>query len=664
MLKVIISCIIILFCSNKIFSTPDYLIEVSNIERLDSKTIEFDIYIKSQSSQFELTSYQCVFSFNQALINSGVLSFSFIDATSQFSSLTPKVGIGINNSDGISKLTFASMPGSEFITSINKRVGKFKLTTNGSFNNIPLEIKWCFDGKINTILTGTNFDNITDSANHLEGSYEQLKIFNVLASSTSDTSTSAERTIDGKCSEDGDPDSRWASKPMPEYLIFDLGSTKKITNTKFSFYGWDEGRIYKYSVLTSNELTNWNEIITNDFSSTSEWTANSINKNARYVKLVFLSNNLNDWANLWEAQIYGNSDTTEIVNPNPNEKSQPLVNIPIDIGDGIGQSDTLYVGIDSTACDGLDACLGEVQFPVPPSQIFSAWLNIPNSQIPSLKDYRFGSKVNDFTYTYQVQYQRGTANKIIVHWNLPSKTKLKIQNTDTGETIDTVFNSGADSLTINNPNDIYRLNLIVTYLSNILPVELTSFKAEVAKSSVELNWKTATELNNKGFEIERKMPAKENWENIGFVKGNGTSTVPVSYKYNDDFKYQTIIGTVIYRLKQIDFDGTSKYSDEINVKVNLVPKEFVLYQNYPNPFNPSTNIKFALPFESNVNITIYNVLGEKVKEFDQGVKEAGNHDIVWTANNEASGVYLCTLIAKSTDGKNNYRKTQKMMLLK
>ncbi|MGA9293273.1 MAG: discoidin domain-containing protein, partial [Ignavibacteriaceae bacterium] len=475
-----------------------------------------------------------------------------------------------------------------------------------------------------------------------------------------DTLTSPGKTIDGKGANDGDPSSRWAARPMPEYLIFDLGSNKDISQTKFSFYNWNYDRIYKYSILTSSDMNNWYEIANDDSSSSSEWTTNIINKTARYVKLIFLGSNQPDWAGLWEAQIYGSSVTTETIS----EDRKPLVNIPFKIEDGTGHSDSLFVGIDSAACDGLDSCLGEVEFPKPPGSTFSAWLNVPNSQILTLRDYRYGSMINNYTYTYQVQYQRGNASKIIVHWNLPSTTKLRVQDIINGNIIDTVFYAGPDSLIINDPSDSYKLNLTVTYLSKVLPVELTSFKAETIDKSVELNWKTATELNNKGFEVERKISPNSKWEAIGFVNGNGTSTNPISYKYKDDFKYQTINDIVVYRLKQISFNGYTEFSNEIKIKVDLTPKDFVLYQNYPNPFNPSTNIKYALPYESNVDVTIYNALGERIKEFEQGNKEAGDHDIIWQANNQASGIYFCTITAKSTDGKNNFRKTLKMMLLK
>ena len=151
MLKVTISCIITLICFNTGFSNSNYLIEVTNIEQTNSYNIEFDVYIKSQTTLFELSSYQCVFSFNKDISSSPNLSFTYISGTSQLKNIEPEVGIGINNSDGITKLTFASMPGSESITSTSTKSEDLKLFLPGSFNNLPLNLKWCFDGKINTI---------------------------------------------------------------------------------------------------------------------------------------------------------------------------------------------------------------------------------------------------------------------------------------------------------------------------------------------------------------------------------------------------------------------------------------------------------------------------------------------------------------------------------
>ena len=109
-------------------------------------------------------------------------------------------------------------------------------------------------------------------------------------------------------------------------------------------------------------------------------------------------------------------------------------------------------------------------------------------------------------------------------------------------------------------------------------------------------------------------------------------------------------------------------SDSIAVDVKTEnfasPDEFRLYQNYPNPFNPSTTIKYALPFESSVDITIYNMIGQKIEAFNEGIKEAGYHNVTWFPKNLSSGVYFYSINAKNIDGKNDYSKTLKMLYMK
>ena len=202
----------------------------------------------------------------------------------------------------------------------------------------------------------------------------------------------------------------------------------------------------------------------------------------------------------------------------------------------------------------------------------------------------------------------------------------------------------------------------VAYITPFVPVELTSFTALVNNRKILINWATATETNNQGFDIERKMNTE--WEKIGYVEGKGTTTDPQVYSFVDKYDFKSYKGIITYRLKQIDFDGTYEYSNEINVDVDFTPKEYTLYQNYPNPFNPSTTIKFALPYDSHVKIFVYSILGELISTIVDEVKEVGYYDFVWNASNYASGVYIYTIQAKSVDGKNSYNKVKKMMLMK
>lgn len=198
-------------------------------------------------------------------------------------------------------------------------------------------------------------------------------------------------------------------------------------------------------------------------------------------------------------------------------------------------------------------------------------------------------------------------------------------------------------------------------ITNPLPVELTSFAGKIIGKKILLNWQTATEINNYGFEIERSS-GNEIWEKIGFVNGNGNSNSPKDYSFMDN---QPLEGVDIkYRLKQIDNDGQFEYSDIITLNFSITT--FELYQNYPNPFNPSTTVSWHSPIEGNVNIKIYDVLGNLVCEVINEHKSAGKNQIEFTAisqeKNIASGVYIYQIEISSDDF--HHTMIKKMTLLK
>ncbi len=194
-----------------------------------------------------------------------------------------------------------------------------------------------------------------------------------------------------------------------------------------------------------------------------------------------------------------------------------------------------------------------------------------------------------------------------------------------------------------------------------IPVELMSFAAKTSGSSVILNWETATETNNKGFAVERNINGT--WNQIAFVNGKGTSTVQNSYTYTDNLVNVKANGSVSYRLKQVDLDGTTEYSKVVFVNINNMPREFSLDQNYPNPFNPSTSIKFTVPVSGNVKVAVYNAMGKLVKELVNADFEAGSHSINWNGDDNsgvkvASGIYFYKMDA------GNRTFTKKMVLMK
>jgi hypothetical protein len=186
-----------------------------------------------------------------------------------------------------------------------------------------------------------------------------------------------------------------------------------------------------------------------------------------------------------------------------------------------------------------------------------------------------------------------------------------------------------------------------------VPVELISFTASTSGKNVLLQWITATELNNSGFEVQRRTQ-ESGYEVVGFVAGSGSSTEQRSYLFNDA---NVANGKYLYRLKQIDFNGVFDYSNEIEVEVNA-PAEYALEQNYPNPFNPSTTINYSIAEAGLVKISVYNLLGQEVALIVNEFKEAGQHNVSFDASGLTSGAYFYTIETPE------FRQTRKMLLAK
>jgi len=208
----------------------------------------------------------------------------------------------------------------------------------------------------------------------------------------------------------------------------------------------------------------------------------------------------------------------------------------------------------------------------------------------------------------------------------------------------------------NNPDNLFGWG-IINALNAInlitVPVELTSFNAVYAGGTVNLRWITATELNNFGFEIERRDDYS-NYNSIGFVDGKGTSTNRVTYNFEDN---NLSNNRYYYRLKQLDFDGSFEYSNEIQVDINDL-NDFQLYQNYPNPFNPTTKIKYSIPQNSFVKITLHDILGSEIKTLVNETVQPGTYEITLSGSDLSSGMYFVRLSSE------NIQRTLKISLIK
>lgn len=193
---------------------------------------------------------------------------------------------------------------------------------------------------------------------------------------------------------------------------------------------------------------------------------------------------------------------------------------------------------------------------------------------------------------------------------------------------------------------------------NPIPVDINVLSATVIDNDVLINWETASEINNYGFNIERSVISSEvknlEWASIGFVTGNGTTNEFHSYQFQDN---DLLSGEYHYRLKQIDNNGQYKYSP--TVEVIILPNQFALYQNYPNPFNPSTTISWDLPANDFVTLKIYDVLGNEITTLINEQQQAGFHSTLYIPNSTlSSGMYFYILQS------GNYNSIHKMILIK
>ncbi len=166
---------------------------------------------------------------------------------------------------------------------------------------------------------------------------------------------------------------------------------------------------------------------------------------------------------------------------------------------------------------------------------------------------------------------------------------------------------------------------VVVTVSNVLPITLASFQARSEEGGAMITWKVTSEINNDKMLVLRSKDG-QNFQEIGEVKGRGTSTVPFEYRY---FDANPGGGETYYRLKQVDFDGTSEYSKIIVLNTEGFIKLFI----YPNPTRERVFVKTTQDVIDK-GLHLYDALGRK-------------HNLQWLGG---AGLYEATLPPQLTPG--------------
>ncbi|MFH0735638.1 MAG: S8 family serine peptidase [bacterium] len=293
------------------------------------------------------------------------------------------------------------------------------------------------------------------------------------------------------------------------------------------------------------------------------------------------------------------------------------------------------------------------------AELWSDNAGLPGSKLGSTV-LMASTGVSPYSWNYinmesaNVNVTSGNNYHILLYFTEGNNTYFKANNT--GSYLRSSFFSGGSWSQVTYD---WRIQGIVTPSNSALPIELVLFTGYAKENLVELNWVTASEINNYGFDIEKAVISDEilgmSFKKIGFIEGYGNSNSTKEYSFIEN---SVDVGKYLYRLKQIDKDGLFKYSDAVEINVSSAPKDFAVLQNYPNPFNPSTTINFSLPQKEFVTLKIFDVLGNEVANLVNEELQAGSYNKEWNPTGLASGIYFYRLQT------GQFSKTRKMNYLK
>ncbi|MBI9070032.1 MAG: discoidin domain-containing protein [Melioribacteraceae bacterium] len=522
-----------------------------------------------------------------------------------------------------------------------------------------------------------NAGNLIDENNSTEYTIEKkeavkLNVVNVAASSTTNTLTSPMSTIDGKGAFDGDATSRWSTYPTPAWITYDLGSIQQISKTRFSFYYFDKGRIYTYSISVSEDNINWTTVVNRAESNSTEFTENEFaSTNGRFVKIDLHSANNSKWATIWEAEFYGYQTVSTksiefVVNQGWN-----IVSLPV--ADSIA-IDSLFENTNLSNAFNYD------EYYVQHDTIKSGlgyWVRFE-------KDTNFvvnGNVTNDIIELKEGWNMIGSFDSILVDQLYTEPENIltsPFYGFEGNYTIaDTLFNgkgywvkaSEAGTLHIGEVSLGKSLSKSALDNSEMISVTITDNKNNSMTLYLSDN---STALNKISLP---PVPPKGVFD-VRFTNGSlvsSLSDVQSSIKITDAEYPVTITSNSNNIILKDNIDGTylnenisknssviisDEFVDLISIEMTALPMEYQLDQNYPNPFNPTTTIAFSIPSKSKVQLAIYNILGEKVTDLLNKQLDAGNHKVNFNATNLSSGIYLYVLESE------NFSSVKKMTLLK
>jgi hypothetical protein len=240
------------------------------------------------------------------------------------------------------------------------------------------------------------------------------------------------------------------------------------------------------------------------------------------------------------------------------------------------------------------------------------------------------------------------------------------QLTGTGNQFNGFRLTGNGQTLMNQTRTFFIDHLVTSALT--VPTGFHSFNAEWTGLHIELEWSVNSEMSVNRYVIERAVEGGE-YVDVGSIPAEGNADSTRTYNWTDSTPAP---GSYDYRIRQITNDGAMTHSPGVNVivrdtgtgEVSPSGYRFELHQNYPNPFNPTTTIRYSLAEPSNIRLTVWNLIGQRVATLVSTSQDAGTYAATFDASRLSSGMYFYTIEAISHDGSGNWTDTRKLMLIK
>jgi len=418
-------------------------------------------------------------------------------------------------------------------------------------------------------------------------------------------------TLPATAAVDGNGSTRWSSQFQndPEWLYVDLGAGTVIERVKLS---WEAAFATAYQLQVSNDASTWTTIrtVTGNTARLNDLTG--LRATGRYLRLYGTARNTTGYGySLYELEVYG---ATNLAFNQPAVASSFLGN------------NTPALAVDENSSTRWESMHGRDP----------EWIYV---------DLGVVSAINEIKLTWETAAGRD----FVLQTSNDASTWTTIQTVQGNQALENDYpgltSSGryvrlyGTARTTQYGYSLYGFAVYGTQAQRSpLPVSLTRFTARVETHGVQLQWATATEINNRGFEVQRSEDGVS-FVPLTFVSGAGTTTAPQQYHYLDETSFS---GLRYYRLQQIDLNGKAVYTPVAVVQSLVTGTAPASYHSYPNPATEQVTLAWRVSRPTKVALTLVDSQGQ-VKLRQEHLEQGGANTLSLDLRAYAAGIYFLTV---------------------